>query len=235
MSRREPKPVAALELRDATRSWPGRPPVFAGLNLTVPGDAVTVLLGPSGCGKSTLLRCAASLDALDSGEVLVQGRRASAPSADRQLIFQDDMQLLPWLTAAENIAFPAKVMEGRSPNPESLLALVGLPDAGGLYPAQLSGGMRQRVVLARALAAGPRILLLDEPFAALDAAIRSRLQVLLLTLRKRAGAAMLLVTHDVTEALVLADRIVFMDASGNLAEPEANPLGPDRQIGRAHV
>ena len=226
---------AALELKGVTRSWKPGNPVFRGLDLEVPRRGITVLLGPSGCGKSTLLRCAASLDSPDEGTVLVDGHHVFSPSPERQLILQSDNQLLPWLTVEQNILFPGRHAR-RSPgaegntglSPVSLLEDVGLPGHEGSYPTRLSGGMRQRAVLARALAARPSVLLLDEPFAALDTIIRTRLQQLLLTLRKSRPVAMLLVTHDVSEALTLADRLLFMSGSGVLSQPEENPLGSAR-------
>ena len=219
----------ALELREIGRSWLKGKPIFSKLNLQVSETGFTVLLGPSGCGKSTLLRCAAFLDKPDNGQVFVSGKEALYPSPERQLILQGDNQLLPWLTVEENIRFPVGI-SGSDSNFKAadLLHAVGLPDAGHLYPAQLSGGMKQRIVLARALAANPSILLLDEPFAALDTVIRSRLQELLLRIHHEHRTAMLLVTHDVTEALVLGDVIVFMDANGHLSPAEGNPLNENR-------
>ncbi len=217
-------------LEGLTRCWPEKPPVFSGLNLTVEPGSLTCLLGPSGCGKSTLLRCAASLDTPEQGRILIDGAEVYSPSADRQLILQDDNQLLPWLNVADNIDFPRRMGAAGSEGADAdfLLSLVGLPNAGSLYPVQLSGGMRQRAVLARALAANPRYLLLDEPFAALDAEIRSRLHRVLAEIRSGRDLTILLVTHDVGEALVLADRIVYMNAKGELSPPEKNPLGPER-------
>ena len=221
-------------LEGLARRWPGKPPVFTGLDLAVEHGLFTCLLGPSGCGKSTLLRCAASLDPPEAGRILIDGREVREPSPDRQLILQDDNQLLPWLTVEDNVLFPRRM--GAVPgagkpcvtDARALLSLVGLPDAGKLHPAQLSGGMRQRAVLARALAAEPRFLLLDEPFAALDAEIRGRLHRVLTDIRRGRNVTVLLVTHDVGEALVLADRLVYMDAGGKLGPPENNPLGQER-------
>lgn len=229
----------ALELSDVSRSWQPGSPVFSNLNLCVSTRGITVLLGPSGCGKSTLLRCAASLDIPEEGVVKVRGMPVSAPSPDRQLILQEDNQLLPWLTVGENVAFPVKhggPVRNRkdrtktSIDPCSLLDSVGLPDSSEFYPSRLSGGMKQRAVLARALAAEPAILLLDEPFAALDTVIRSRLQLLLRAIHEERKTTMLLVTHDIAEALVLADIIVFMDSGGRIVSSENNPLGTRRDM-----
>ena len=219
----------ALVLDGVSRSWPGMPPVFSDLHLQVPRGRVTVLLGPSGCGKSTLLRCAASLDPLDAGRILVDGWPALGPSPDRQLILQDDRQLFPWLTVEKNITFPLRMMGGNQHvDAGKLLETVGLPDSGSLYPFMLSGGMRQRVVLARSLAARPRILLLDEPFAALDSRMRGHLHRVLQDILARETLTVLLVTHDAHEALVMADHLVFMDENGCIGASENNPLGENR-------
>ncbi len=234
-----PEPeVPALELINLTRQRPGTPPVFSQLNLSVPSSGITVLLGPSGCGKSTLLRCAASLESCECGTIRFFGRPVHRPSIQRQLILQDDNQLFPWLTVAENTAFPRKrTSAGRSPDGdggkarhsvEELLDMVNLREAARLYPAQLSGGMKQRAVLARALSAAPSLLLLDEPFAALDSHIRSRLQQLLIRIHQEEGTAMLLVTHSISEALILGDFIICMNALGVLSQREPNPLGNSR-------
>jgi len=225
-------PATALELRNAARRWPGGEPVFRNMHLRVLRGQVTVLLGPSGCGKSTLLRCAASLDPMEEGTIEVDGRQVHRPSPERQLILQDDRQLLPWLTVAGNIAFPARMIgRGRSDRSsvDRLLELVGLPGSADAFPARLSGGMRQRAVLARALAAEPSILLLDEPFGALDSDTRRKLHDALLQVHRARDLAILLVTHDVAEALVLADTLVFMDRFGALSPREENPLPEPRR------
>ncbi len=217
----------ALELRKLTRRWPGRESVFSGLSLSVSRGKITCLLGPSGCGKSTLLRCAASLDTVESGQIFIDGEPVTEPSPGRQLILQDDRQLLPWLSVKDNVSFPVRMGSACGTgiaDSEELLSLVGLADAGSLFPAQLSGGMKQRAVLARALAAEPGILLLDEPFAALDSEIRKRLHVVLKDIHREKNLTILLVTHDVAEALILADTIIYMDSQGLLSPPEENPL-----------
>ncbi len=219
---------AALELRNISRRWPGREAVFSNLNLSVLRGSISCLLGPSGCGKSTLLRCAASLDTVEAGEVLVGKKVVTAPSPERQLILQDDWQLFPWLTISENVLFP--VRRSISGSSDGLLEMVGLSDSGNLYPSQLSGGMKQRAVLARALAAEPEILLLDEPFGALDSEISKRLHEVLLDIHQRRKLTVLLVTHDINEALILADVIIYMDSSGNLSPAEVNPPGDRRNM-----
>ncbi len=222
--------MTALELKGITRRWPGGEPVFSDLSLSVPRGSICCLLGPSGCGKSTLLRCAASLDPVESGETYINGDIVNAPSVERQLILQDDRQLFPWMSVVDNVSFPmrlgaARRIDGKSTwDSEELLGMVGMKGSSTLYPSQLSGGMKQRVVLARALAAGPEIMLLDEPFGALDSEIRKRLHGVLLEIHSKKGLTILLVTHDVSEALILADTIIYMNYKGGLSPAEANPL-----------
>lgn len=223
--------VPAFEAVNLTRRWPGGPPVFSGLRLSVNRSEICCLLGPSGCGKSTFLRSAASLDPIETGEIFINGDKVTRPSPRRQLILQDDRQLLPWLNLEENISFPIRM--GRSADKlsydtGSLLDLVGMSGTARMFPNQLSGGMKQRVVLARALAAGPEILLLDEPFAALDAEIRKRLHAVIRRIHQSSQLTIILVTHDISEALILADTIIYMDSGGKLSSPESNPLGLNR-------
>jgi len=223
--------IPALELRSITRRWPGKETVFSNLSLSVTRGTIVSLLGPSGCGKSTLLRTAASLDSLETGNIIVHGKTVYSPSPERQLILQDDRQLFPWLDISSNISFPLRRRGIENPGEtEKLLKMAGLADSGSLYPAQLSGGMKQRAVLARALAANPEILLLDEPFGALDSEIRSRLHRILLDIHREKNLTILLVTHDVNEALFLSDTIVYMNTSGILSIPEPNPLGENRNM-----
>lgn len=223
--------VPALEAVNLTRRWPGGPPVFSGLTLSVNRGEICCLLGPSGCGKSTFLRCAASLDPIETGKIVINGVNEFRPSPRRQLILQDDRQLLPWLNVEENISFPIRM--GRAAidtlyDTNALLDLVGMNGTGDKFPAQLSGGMKQRVVLARALAAEPKILLLDEPFAALDSEIRRRLQAVIKRIHQSSQLTIILVTHDISEALILADTIIYMNIRGELSSPESNPLDSNR-------
>jgi len=187
--------------------------VLSGLNFDVlPGELVC-LLGPSGCGKTTLLKIIAGFIAPSSGKVLVKGRPVVKPGADRCVVFQEDA-LFPWLTVAENIAFGRK---GRMPGKalaaevDRYLEMVGLGPFRNYLPRQLSGGMKQRVALARVLILKPQLLLMDEPFGALDAQTREEMQTLLLTLWDELGHTILFVTHDINEAIFLADRILIMD------------------------
>ncbi|MCA8033134.1 ABC transporter ATP-binding protein [Burkholderia arboris] len=171
------------------------------------------VIGPSGCGKSTLIRILAGLDAQTSGEVLLDGKPVDGPGADRGMVFQG-YTLFPWLTVKKNVMFGLR-MNGSSSGVaerEALqwLDLVGLTRFADVYPHQLSGGMKQRVAIARALANRPRILLMDEPFGALDAQTRARMQTHLLDIWRNIDVTILFITHDLDEAIFLADRILVL-------------------------
>jgi len=171
------------------------------------------IVGASGCGKSTLLRLIVGLDRQYDGEIRLDGRAIGGPSLERAIVFQEH-RLFPWLTAEENVAL-GLLKSGRPAVDQRRLVrdhldLVGLGSFAGAYPSQLSGGMSQRVALARALVNRPRILLLDEPFGALDALTRAHLQVELQRIVRGEGITAILVTHDVEEALFLGDRVVVM-------------------------
>ena len=173
------------------------------------------LVGPSGCGKSTLLNIAAGLDRPDEGAALFDGEPIRKPGPERSVVFQD-AALFPWLDVRANVEFGLKVRGvprgERRERGEAALTLVGLAPFARAYVHELSGGMRQRAQLARALAVEPRMLLMDEPFAALDAQTRDVLQVELQSLRERTSGTVLFVTHNIREAVILADRIIVMSA-----------------------
>ncbi|MGV6850078.1 MAG: ABC transporter ATP-binding protein [Marinibacterium sp.] len=174
------------------------------------------ILGPSGCGKSTLLNAIAGYVKPTTGEVLVDDKRVEKPGPDRGMVFQQ-YSLLPWKTVYENVAFGPKMAgadratAGSTAN--TFLELVGLKKFGNRYPAELSGGMQQRVGIARALANYPSVLLMDEPFGALDAQTRLMMQESLLDIWRKFGTTVVFVTHDVDEAVFLADRVLIMSAS----------------------
>jgi NitT/TauT family transport system ATP-binding protein len=188
-------------------------PVLGGIDLDVERRSVIALVGPNGCGKSTLLRVIAGLLPAAGGLVEVEGRPVSGPDARVGLVFQEP-RLLPWRSAVANVAFPLEVSgvdrEAREARARDLLRLVGLRDWAGARPGELSGGMRQRLAIARALALEPSVLLLDEPFSALDALTRERFNVELLRLWERIGSTIVLVTHSIPEAIFLADRVVVL-------------------------
>ena len=184
------------------------------ITLRVEPGAFVALVGPSGCGKSTLLRLIAGLDTAESGTVSVGGRPVRGPGLDRGVVFQDH-RLFPWLTVERNIRLSLRRTGYSDAQKQSivreLIALVGLTGFEQAQPHQLSGGMSQRAAIARALAPRPDILLLDEPFGALDSLTRTRLQAEFLRIWEHEGITMLMVTHDVEEAVFLSDRVVVLD------------------------
>lgn len=183
-------------------------------NLDIAEGEFVAIVGSSGCGKSTLLRLLIGLDTEFRGEIQVDGQRVSGIGSERGIVFQEH-RLFPWLTVAENIGLglvnEALSAAERQRRIDDFIELVGLKDFTRAYPHQLSGGMAQRVAIARGLVASPRILLLDEPFGALDALTRQQMQDELLAIRERARITTVLVTHDVEEAIFLADRVVVME------------------------
>ena len=187
--------------------------VLQDVNLAIEDGRFACLLGPSGCGKSTFLRCVAGLEQPSSGSVLLDGAPVRGPGPDRSMVFQD-YALFPWYTVAQNILFGLRLRRNRglTTRPHSqalreLVALVGLQGFENAYPHQISGGMRQRVGLARALAVEPGALLMDEPFAAIDAITREGLQRQMVEVWAKTGKTVLFVTHSVEEAAFLGDEV----------------------------
>ena len=209
--------MSHIHIDQLYKTYPGSPPVQALENIQLdiaPGDFVA-LLGPSGCGKSTLLNIIASFEQPTSGVLTVGGQTIATPGPDRGVVFQE-AALFPWLTVWENIVFgpkaqglPASDYQSRA---EEMLNIMGLKDFRNHLPIQLSGGMRQRVGIARVLTLGSQILLMDEPFGALDAQTRLTMQELLLSVWERLKPTIIFVTHDIDEALFLADKIYVMSA-----------------------
>jgi NitT/TauT family transport system ATP-binding protein len=186
------------------------------VSLTIPEGRFVSIVGPSGCGKSTLLQIIGGLIAASAGEVTIDGELIGAPRPDKiGIVFQEPL-LLPWKTALENIEFPLALRgdpkDARHARARELLHLVGLDDFAASVPHQLSGGMKQRVAIARGLVRHPRLLLMDEPFAALDEQTRTRMWGELLQIRDRSGATVLFVTHSLVEAVYLADEVLVMSA-----------------------
>lgn len=205
---------------DNVSKWFGPPGqaklVLDQLSFSVNDGAFVALVGRSGSGKSTLLRLIAGLEQPSSGQVLLDGQPVQEPGPDRGMVFQK-YSLYPWLSAAENVAFGMR-LQGRNKaeireRTAYFLDVVGLDRAGGLMPRQLSGGMQQRVAIARALAAEPKVLLLDEPFGALDIQIRESMQLFLYQLWERTGLSAMLITHDLEEALLLAQTVHILAPS----------------------
>jgi len=192
-----------------------------------------VLLGPSGCGKSTILRMIAGLDHPDKGQMLVNGKPVTEPGRDRGMVFQKYTSF-PWLTVAENIAYGMKINgvpeAEQQKTVKHLMEAVGLAGFEKAYPDTLSGGMQQRVAIARTLAVRPQVILMDEPFGALDAQTRSDMQHLLLRIWDETACTVLFVTHDVEEAIYLADRIFILSARpGTIVEDVPVPFGRPRE------
>jgi NitT/TauT family transport system ATP-binding protein len=186
---------------------------FRNVELNVSSNEVLCIVGPSGCGKTTLLRCIGGLLAPSSGQVLIDGQIVSSPRPGVAIVFQH-FGLLPWKTVVGNVAFGLKIAGVSGPQlferVEHYIRLVGLAGFENHYPYQLSGGMQQRVGLARALATHPEVLLMDEPFASVDAQTREVLQEELLRLHERERKTMVFITHSIDEALVLGDRVAVM-------------------------
>jgi len=208
--------MESVAVRDLGKSYPvagGAVDALRHVDLSIAQGECVALLGPSGCGKSTLLRVIAGLVEGYDGEVVVEGRSVTGPGAERGMVFQDH-RLFPWLTAVENVrlALDNVPLSGREKTEQSLahLSLVGLDGFEQAYPGQLSGGMAQRVAIARALVNRPRVLLLDEPFGALDAITRAHMQAELARILAHENITAIFVTHDVDEAIYLGDRVVVM-------------------------
>lgn len=206
---------AIVKLRSVLKRYGDGPVVLQGIGLDVRAGDFVSLIGPSGCGKSTVLKLVSGLSPWTEGEVMVLGQ-SPRQARDRQAFIFQDATLLPWLTARRNVEVPLRlrgVAAGtRRTKADDLLRLVGLEKVSDYYPRQLSGGMKMRVSLARALSLEPELLLLDEPFGALDEMTRHRLNEELLELRERSRFAAVFVTHSVAEAVFLSNRIVVMAA-----------------------
>ncbi len=210
--------ASSLRIRQVSKSFPApddpltRRPALSNISLSVAAGELVSLIGPSGCGKSTLLRLLAGLDSADAGELLIGSEPINQPSAERGLVFQDP-NLFPWLTVRRNIQaglVARGVLREKREEVNEFMRLVALESFANAYPHHLSGGMAQRVALARALINHPKVLLLDEPLGALDAFTRMRMQDEVLRLWQARRTTMLLVTHDIDEAIYMSDRIMIM-------------------------
>lgn len=222
----------AIRTDDLVVHYPGNPaPTLDGISLTIPDGSFTVLLGASGSGKSTLLHCLAGLITPTSGTVTDHGAAVTAPDPRRGVAFQRDV-LFPWMSVADNIGFALRARGVRAADRSARVAAL-LDDVelartvAGRRPSELSGGMRQRVGIARLLAGEPAVMLMDEPFAALDALTRLKMQDLLTDLWTRARRTIVFVTHDIDEAIRLADTVEVLD-NGRLTERITNPLDRPR-------
>jgi NitT/TauT family transport system ATP-binding protein len=213
---REEHQLATIRLTDVTRSFElpsGRLTAIDGVSLAVADRQIITVVGPNGSGKSTLLRLIGGLIEPDAGTIEIDGQAVTEGDPRVGLVFQEP-RLLPWRRASDNVSFPLQLAGvgrvERARRAAELLALVGLDSFADAYPHQLSGGMRQRLSIARALARDPSVLLMDEPFSALDALTRERFNAELLRLWERTATTIVLVTHSIPEAVFLADRVVVL-------------------------
>jgi len=237
-----------LKIEQLSKSYVSGKPVFADVSFTLQRGEFVCIIGHSGCGKTTILNVLAGLDTASSGYVFMDGREVSGPSLERGVVFQSHA-LMPWLTVRQNIAFavksrwpewkPAQV----NAQVEKFVAMVGLAPAIDKKPSQLSGGMKQRVGIARAFSIQPKMLLLDEPFGALDALTRGTIQDELMAIVRETQQTVFMITHDVDEAILLADRILLMSngsetdqgyVPGGIAEVVVNPLPRERTRAGLH-
>ncbi len=239
------QPIAALEARNVYRTFrtdAGEVPALRDVSISVAQGEFVSLVGPSGCGKSTLLRLIAGLDFPDAGTVHVEGERITGPALSRGILFQDH-RLLPWLTVSQNISLglhkSGLTSAEKNERVSGLIKLVGLEGFDAAFPYQLSGGMSQRAAIARSLAPRPKVLLLDEPLGALDSLTRAKMQAELLRIWQHEGITMLMVTHDVEEAVFLSDRIIAMHARpgrvANIVEIDFPKPRSRGDAGFAHV
>ena len=228
--------MSAIKIEQLDKTYPGQPPVHAldRIDLDVKPGEFVALLGPSGCGKSTLLNLVAGFEQASSGSLTVHGQAVEKPGPERGVVFQE-AALFPWLTVWENVIFGPKTQGLKAADYEEraneMLRIVGLSDFKKHLPVQLSGGMRQRVGIARILTLGSRVLLMDEPFGALDAQTRLTMQELLLSVWQQLKPTIVFVTHDIDEALFLADTIYVMSARpGRIQVRMDVPLARPRTI-----
>ena len=232
-TRKAPPVTGFLRIEQLGKAYVPARPVFADVSFALDKGEFVCIIGHSGCGKTTILNVLAGLDTATTGNVIMDGREVVGPSLDRGVVFQSHA-LMPWLTVRQNIAFAVK---SRWPewkkaqvdaHVEKFVALVGLSPAIDKKPSQLSGGMKQRVGIARAFSIQPKMLLLDEPFGALDALTRGTIQDELMTIVRQTQQTVFMITHDVDEAILLADRILLMK---NAFEPPRSGAGNETPEG----
>ncbi|WP_350296687.1 ABC transporter ATP-binding protein [Limnohabitans sp. Rim8] len=237
-----------LKIENLGKSYQSDKPVFSDVSFTLDQGEFVCIIGHSGCGKTTILNVLAGLDTASVGHAFMDGREIAGPSLERGVVFQSHA-LMPWLTVRQNIAFAVKSKwpEWKTPqvnvHVEKHVGMVGLMQAIDKKPNQLSGGMKQRVGIARAFAIQPKMLLLDEPFGALDALTRGTIQDELMTIVRQTQQTVFMITHDVDEAILLSDRILLMSngnesdgpyVPGGLAEVVVNPLPRQRTRAQLH-
>jgi len=245
---KDPKMSGFLKVEQLAKAYQADKPVFADVSFGIDRGEFVCIIGHSGCGKTTILNVLAGLDTASSGHAFMDGREIAGPSLERGVVFQGHA-LMPWLTVRQNIAFAVKsrwpdmARTDLDAHVEKFVALVGLSHAIDKKPSQLSGGMKQRVGIARAFAIQPKMLLLDEPFGALDALTRGTIQDELMGIVRDTQQTVFMITHDVDEAILLADRILLMTngqetstgyVPGGLAEVVVNPLPRSRTRSQLH-
>jgi NitT/TauT family transport system ATP-binding protein len=226
-----------LEVRGLQKVYagPGRSvEALRELTFSVEASELVCVVGPSGCGKTTLLRCVAGLLEPTAGEVLLQGARVADPPPDLAVVFQEyGRSLFPWMTVGGNVELPLRAKRlpraRRAELVDQALAAVGLGDVHGAYPWQLSGGMQQRVAIARAVAYEPHVLLMDEPFAAVDAQTRAELEDLVRSVWRRTGVTIVFVTHDIDEAVYLGQRVLVLSSSPTVVQEDLAVDLPDER------
>jgi NitT/TauT family transport system ATP-binding protein len=226
--RERPVVLGVKDLRKAFGHAGHQHVVFEGVSLEIRRREFICIIGSSGCGKSTFIRIVAGLDEATGGEILLDGKPVSGPGRDRGMVFQG-YTLFPWRTVKQNVMFGLEMQGKSSAEAESTarewLEMVGLNSFEDAYPHELSGGMKQRVAIARALANEPRILIMDEPFGALDALTRAKMQAYLLQIWKKVEVTILFITHDLEEAIYLSDRILVLGGNpGGIREFIENPV-----------
>ena len=220
-----------LEIKNLTKTYHSNAAsltILKELNLKIDKGEFVCILGPSGCGKSTLIRCIAGFEEFQ-GEIIADGKAVKKPGTDRMMVFQDFNQLYPWKSVENNIMYPLKLQNIKDKKKLKELSDVALRkvDLDGRqknYPHELSGGMKQRVAIAKALALKSDIILMDEPFAALDAMTRNKLQDELTLIHSQSDITVIFITHNIQEALVLGTRILVMDKKGNIIIDEENTI-----------
>ncbi|WP_394706528.1 ABC transporter ATP-binding protein [uncultured Hydrogenophaga sp.] len=245
---KDPKMSGFLKVEQLAKAYQADKPVFADVSFGIDRGEFVCIIGHSGCGKTTILNVLAGLDTASSGHAFMDGREIAGPSLERGVVFQGHA-LMPWLTVRQNIAFAVKsrwpdmARTDLDAHVEKFVGLVGLSHAIDKKPSQLSGGMKQRVGIARAFAIQPKMLLLDEPFGALDALTRGTIQDELMGIVRDTQQTVFMITHDVDEAILLADRILLMTngqetpagyVPGGMAEVVVNPLPRSRTRSQLH-
>lgn len=224
--------MASLSLKNVCKVYPNGFEAVKDFNLEVEDQEFIIFVGPSGCGKSTLLRMLAGLDFPSAGNIIIDDRKVTGPGPDRGMVFQT-YTLFPWMTVEDNIKFGLKLKKLPKDEQQEIadryLDIIGLKKFAKSYPKELSGGMKQRVAIARALANKPEVLLMDEPFGALDPHTKSMMQLLMREIWEKEHPTVVFITHDIDEAVFLADKIYVMSARPGKVIKEVNVYLPHKR------